>query len=77
MRILKIGNGMIVALLASTSLIQCGKSNTAQSKTMDAMECVYVRGLIDFHRCENEEVICYQGETGLSCKWKKDVGSSR
>jgi len=43
---------------------------------MDAMECVYVRGLIDFHRCENEEVICYQGETGLSCKWKKDVGSS-
>lgn len=71
MSISKIESMLLLAMLVSTFFVQCG-SEPAKSQTLEAMQCNYVGGIITFHRCENEEVVCYQGETGLSCEWKAE-----
>ncbi len=58
------------ALLFCTALIFQG-CGSVQATTPRNMICEYVGGVpMDFHRCENSEVVCYTNGDGLSCKWK-------
>ena len=52
-------------------LIGCG-SVKAKTNTEDDeinIQCVFLDAW-DFKRCENEEVVCYTNDHGLSCKFK-------
>lgn len=51
------------------SAIRCG-SQPAKAGEKPSITCDYVLGW-NFKRCENQEVICYTNDVGLSC-WKKE-----
>lgn len=62
----------IIILLIAISFIQCGSSETAKATAPIELHCEFVSsgGNMNYQRCENQEVICYSNDSGLSCKWK-------
>jgi hypothetical protein len=62
--------GIIAIFIASLFPNSCGSAPTAKAASDDIdISCKFLDSW-DFKRCENEEVICYTNENGLSCKWK-------